>query len=105
MFDTLYVLHTVVKAGPGQVAGECVLRYKDGTTATFPIVPGRNVGMDGQQDSIEDGKYVGSGMYVMRMVNPSQDKDVATIELKVAPGFELDIAGLTATLARKKIHD
>ena len=74
-------------------------------SATSTIVLGKNIGLDGQQDTLEDGKSVGLGQYVTRLVNPSQDKDVATIELKVVPGFELDIAGLTATLARKKIHD
>ncbi len=105
MFDTLYVLHTVAKAGLGQVVGEYTLRYKDGTTATFPLVLGKNIGLDGKQDSLEDGKYLGSGLYVTRLVNPAQDKEVATLELKVAAGCELDVAGVTATLARKKIHD
>jgi hypothetical protein len=54
---------------------------------------------------LEDGKAVGFGMYVTRLVNPSQGKEVDTIELKASPGCELLVAGITASLAREKVHD
>jgi hypothetical protein len=48
---------------------------------------------------------VGFGMCVARLVNPSQGKEVDTIELKASPGCELLVAGITASLAREKVHD
>jgi hypothetical protein len=105
MFDALYLLHAAGKAGNDPVVGACTLRYKDGTTASSDLALGKNIGLDGKQDSLEDGKAVGFGMYVTRLVNPSQGKEVAEIELRASPGCELLVAGITASLAREKVHD
>lgn len=105
MFDALYLLYAAGKTGDGAVVGTCTLRYKDGTAASSDFSLGKNIGLDGKQDSLDDGKAVGFGMYVTRLVNPSQGKEVDTIELRAAPGCELLVAGVTASLAREKVHD
>jgi hypothetical protein len=105
MFDALYLLHAAGKAGSDPVVGTCTLRYRDGTSASSDLALGKNIGLDGKQDSLEDGKAVGFGMYVTRLVNPSQGKEVATIEVRASPDCELFVAGITASLAREKVHD
>ncbi len=103
--DTLFIMAALPGPAPdGAPAARLKLVFQDGAEEVRELIVGRDIAPVGRNSDLENAKYIGHGFYVTQW--PSPRSDATVVKLTVEPLAEggLLLGGITATLAREKVH-
>jgi len=102
----LFFLLSCSPGEDGRKVGKCTISYQDGSAGEFELIRGENIGPRDAADDIENGAYIGNGLYVCRWINPRQNASIARLGITLLDEkADLYVAGITGVLIRQKKHD
>ncbi len=103
--DTLFIMATLPAApAAGAIVARVKLVYQDGVEAARELVMGRDIAAASAASDLENAVYVGNGFYVTQWLAPRSDVPAAKLVIEPLADGGMILGGVTAALAREKVH-